>query len=439
MNNPTPLELLQTLVRFDTTNPPGNEVACIGHINHVLTYGGFTPTLLAKDAARPNLIARLPGRGDAPPVLWQAHVDVVTTADQDWQQPPFAGNIVDGELWGRGTLDDKGHAAMMISALLRAKSAGITPPGDIIFVALADEEAGGNYGAKFLVEHHAAHFEGVHYAIGEGGGFSVQMGASTFYPIMVAEKQICSIKLTVTGKAGHGSMPLRGQAMAKLATVLRKLDRRRLPVHISPTTQAMIHTIAEKQAPLQRLMMRQLLNPAFTDRILDLIGSTGQKLNASLHNTASPTMVRGGHKINVIPSEISVALDGRLLPGFGPDDMVNELCALLGEDVSIEVTQYEPGPPAADLERYTVLADIIRIADPRGTPFPHLLSGVTDARHFAQLGIRTYGFSPIQLPAGDTAHGDHISTIHAANERIPVDTLEWGTQVMLETLKTFKG
>ena len=431
---PNPIELLQTLVRFDTTNPPGNEAACIAYINATLTRGGFAPTILARDAARPNLIARLPGRGAAPPVVWQAHVDVVTTAGQDWQHPPFAGDIINDTLWGRGTLDDKGAAAMMMVALLRAKAQGITPPGDIIFVALADEEVGGEYGAKFLVEQHATHFEGARYAIGEGGGFAITMGSAKFYPIMVTEKQICSMKLTLRGTGGHGSVPLRGQAMAKLAAVLQKLDRQRLPVHISPTTRAMLNILAEKQPGIQRLMMRQLLRPTFTDWVLNLLGPQGLQLNAILHNTVSPTLVNGGHKINVIPSEITLELDGRLLPGFGPDDMLRELRQLLGADVDIEVTKYEAGPPAADMERYTVLADIVRQADPTGTPFPHLLGGVTDARHFAQLGIRSYGFIPLNLP-----DGDFISTIHAANERVPVDSLKWGTQVLLETLQQFQG
>ena len=146
---PQPLEVLQTLVRFDTTNPPGNEAGCINYLNDVFKQAGFATTVLGKTAERTNLITRLPGRGEAPPVVWQAHVDVVTTAEQTWQRPPFAADIVDGVLWGRGTLDDKGAAAMMTVALLRAKAQGIVPPGDIIFTALADEEAGADYGAKF--------------------------------------------------------------------------------------------------------------------------------------------------------------------------------------------------------------------------------------------------------------------------------------------------
>ncbi len=430
---PQPVELLQTLIRFDTTNPPGNEAACISYLDSLFKQAGFATTILGKTAERPNLITRLPGRGEAPPVLWQAHVDVVTTAEQTWQHPPFAGEIVDGVLWGRGTLDDKGAAAIMTAALLRAKAQGIVPPGDIIFTALADEEAGGEYGAKFLVEEHPEQFEGVRFALGEGGGVSVTMGGKKFYVIMLGEKQICWMRLTVRGRAGHGSVPLRGQAMAKLARVLDTLDRKRLPVHITPVARAMITGIADALPFPQNVVLRQLLNPALTDRLLDMLGDRGEQLSASLHNTASPTIVRGGEKTNVIPGEITLGLDGRLLPGFTPDDMLRELRALLGNDVDIAVERYEPGPQMADMERYTVLADILRKADPEGIPVPYLVAGVTDARHFARLGIQSYGFIPTQLP------DELIKTIHAADERIPVATLEWGTQVLMETLQRFKG
>lgn len=430
---PSPLEVLQTLVRFDTTNPPGNEAACIHYLDGLFKQAGFSTTILGKTPERLNLITRLPGRGEAPPVVWQAHVDVVTTEGQTWQHPPFSGEVVDGYLWGRGTLDDKGAAAMMAVALLRAKAQGIRPPGDIIFTALADEEVGGEYGAKFLVEQHPEHFEGVRFAIGEGGGVSVTVGGKKFYVIMLAEKQICSVKLTIRGRAGHGSVPQRGQAMAKLARALDTLNRKSLPVHVTPVARAMIAGISEALPFPQNVALRQLLNPALTDRVLGLLGEKGAQLSASLHNTVSPTIVRGGEKINVIPGEITLELDGRLLPGFTPNDMTRELRTLLGDEIEIAVTRYEPGPQPADMERYHVLADIVRKADPEGIPVPYLVSGVTDARHFAKLGIQSYGFIPTQIP------DELIKTIHAADERIPVATIEWGTQVLLETLQRFKG
>lgn len=430
---PHPVELLQTLVRCDTTNPPGNETACVSCLDDIFKQAGFATTILGKTPERTNLITRLPGRGEAPPVVWQAHLDVVTTAEQTWQHAPFGAEIIDGYLWGRGTLDDKGAAAMMTVALLRAKTEGITPPGDIIFTALADEEAGAEYGAKFLVEQHPEQFAGARFAIGEGGGASIRMSGTKFYVIMLAEKQICSVRLTMRGRAGHGSVPVRGQAMAKLASALHTLDRKRLPVHVTPTVRQMITAMSDALPAPQNLVLRQLLTPALTNRVLDLLGDKGEQLNAGLHNTVSPTIVRGGEKINVIPGEITLDLDGRLLPGFGPDDMVRELRELLGKGIDIDITNYEPGPEPADMERYAVLANTIRAFDPEGIPVPYLVFGVTDARHFAKLGIQSYGFIPMQIP------DELIRTIHAADERIPVESIEWGTQVLLETLQRFKG
>lgn len=178
-----PVELLQNLIRFDTTNPPGNEAGCVAYINSLLTEAGFETTLLAKAPNRPNLIACLKGRGNAPPLLLYGHVDVVTTANQKWTYPPFEGKMIDGYIWGRGALDMKAGLAMLLAAFLRAKAEGLTPAGDIVLAILCDEEAGGNYGAKYLVENHAEQFEGIRYAIGEFGGFSMYIGRQKFYPI----------------------------------------------------------------------------------------------------------------------------------------------------------------------------------------------------------------------------------------------------------------
>jgi len=299
-----PAELLQNLVRFNTTNPPGHEVECITYINNLLRGAGFETTLLARVPERPNLITRLAGQGNAPPFLLYGHVDVVTTENQLWQHSPFEGKLMDGYVWGRGALDMKGGVAMMLAALLRAKAESLTLPGDVVLTIVSDEEAGGDYGAKYLVESHAALFDGVRYAIGEFGGFTVQIGQQRFYPIMVTEKQICWMKATVRGPAGHGALPSRGGAMAKLAQLLQRLDRHHLPVHITPIARDMFGAISSALPFPARLVLRQLLNPALTDKLLKLLGKRGQILEPLLHNTVNATIVRGGDKINVIPSQV---------------------------------------------------------------------------------------------------------------------------------------
>jgi acetylornithine deacetylase/succinyl-diaminopimelate desuccinylase-like protein len=428
-----PVELLQTLIRFDTTNPPGNEAECIGYLNTLIRETGLETTILARDDKRPNLITRLPGRGEASPLLLYGHVDVVTTAHQEWKHPPFSGDIIDGYVWGRGALDMKSGIVMMVAALLRAKVEGVTLPGDVILAIVSDEEEDGEYGAKYLVENHPHYFEGVRYAIGEGGGFTIQIAGRKFYPISVGEKQVCSLRATVRGPGGHGSMPLRGGAMARLAQLLHQLDRQRLPVHITPIARQMIEMMGDALPFPQGLVMRQLLNPILTDHILNLSGETGNLINPLLHNTVSPTIVRGGHKINVIPSEITLELDGRLLPGFTPGDMLREVGQLLGNDVALEVTRYDPGPGEPDMKLFDLLVNTLCEADPQAITIPLLLSGVTDGRYLARLGIQTYGFLPMDLPEG------LINTIHAADERVPVEAVEFGTNAVYTVLQRFSG
>ena len=428
-----PVALLQNLIRFDTTNPPGNETECIGYVNEVLSDAGFETTILAREESRANLVTRLAGQGQAPPLLMYGHVDVVTTEGQQWTHPPFDGTLADGYVWGRGTLDMKGGVAMMMAALLRAKAQGLAPPGDVVLAFVSDEEAGGDYGARYLVEEHAELFEGIRYAIGEAGGFSFQVAGAKVYPIMVAEKQMCWMKATVRGEGGHGSTPVRGQAMAKLAHVLQVLDRRRLPVHVTEPTRQMIETIASVLPPVQRLLLRQLLNPALTNTILNLVGPLSQVLDPLLHNTVSPTILHASTKTNVIPSEVSVELDGRLLPGHPADEMISELQELLGDNVELAIIRHEPGPPEPDMGLFDTLADILQEADPGGTAGPLVLAGVTDARHFSRLGIHTYGFTPMKIPPDLNVW----RLAHGADERIPVDAMEFGTEAIYKLLQRF--
>jgi acetylornithine deacetylase/succinyl-diaminopimelate desuccinylase-like protein len=429
----SPVSILRDLIRFDTTNPPGDEAACIAYLRSLLAEAGIETKTVARDPARPNLLARLPGRGEAPPLLLYGHVDVVTTAGQKWTHAPFAGELIDGVVWGRGALDMKGGIAMMVSALLQAREELGELPADVLLAVLSDEEANGEYGARYVVEQHPGYFSGVRYAIGEGGGVSIHIRGRKFYSIMVTEKQFCSLRLTVQGSPGHASIPRRRGAMARLAKVLQQLDARRLPVHVTPSTRDMILALVAGLPLPERFLLRQLLRPALTDRILDWMGSSGELISPSLHNTVSPTIVRGGEKVNVIPAEIELHLDGRLLPGFTPDDLLRELRELLGDDVLMEVTRYDPGPGPPDMGLFDLLADIVRRADPEGIPFPYVLSGVTDARYFSRLGIQTYGFLPMDLPQG------LIGTVHAADERVPVESLQFGTRALYTLLQRYPG
>ena len=427
-----PAELLSRLLRFDTTNPPGAERECIEWIRGLLEELGCEVRIVAAEPERPNLIARLQGEGDAPPLLLQGHVDVVAARGQ-WTHPPFGGEIHDGFIWGRGALDMKGGVAMMLAAFMRAAAAGLRPPGDVILCLMSDEEAGSPLGAEFLVREHAELFEGVRYSIGEFGGFRMEIAGRAFYPIMVAEKQVCWSKATLRGPAGHGSMPVRGGAMGSLGRLLERLDRRRLPVHVPAVTRQMVEAIAAELPTALALPLRGLLRPALTDRLLDTLGERGRVFDPLLHNTVSATIVSGGEKINVIPDEVTLELDCRLLPGSSPEQAFAELRALTGVEMEIELVRHDPVPERPDMAMFDRLSSILREIDPAAKPIPLLLPGVTDGRFFSRLGIQTYGFLPMQLPADMP----FMQLIHAPDERIPVDAVEFGTRAIERALSSF--
>ncbi len=427
-----PLELLQRLLRFDTSNPPGDERECIEWIRSLLDGVGCETRIVAAEPQRPNVIARVRGRGSSPPLLLQGHVDVVA-ARGEWTHPPFGGELADGYVWGRGALDMKGGVAMLLAAFLRLAASGAQPPGDVILCLMCDEEAGSALGAEFLVREHAELFDGVRYSIGEFGGFTIDVAGRRFYPIMVAEKQVCWTRATLRGPGGHGSMPVRGSAIGQLGRLLGALDRRRLPVHVTPVVRSTIDAIAgELPAPLA-LPLRGLLTPPLTDRLLDALGERVALFDPLLHNTASVTIVAGGEKINVIPDAVSFELDGRLLPGFQPEDLFAELRALSGVQPEFELVRHDPAPAEPDLALFDTLSATLRELDPAAKAIPMLLPGVTDGRFFARLGIQTYGFLPMQLPP----ELPFMRLIHAADERLPAGAVEFGTRAIGRVLERF--
>jgi acetylornithine deacetylase/succinyl-diaminopimelate desuccinylase-like protein len=428
-----PEQILGDLIRFNTTNPPGNERECITYIAHLLDRAGVPYQIKARDASRPNLIARLTGRGDSRPLLLQGHVDVVSAARQAWRHPPFGGDIIDGCVWGRGALDMKGGVTMMLAALLRAASEDFQPAGDIVLAVLSDEETGSDFGAGFLVDHHPELFADIRYAIGEFGAAAMYIAGKKFYPVQVTEKQVCWTEAIVTGPGGHGSIPLKGGAMARAADLIRRLDRKTLKPHITPVARQMIGAIADNVPAGTGLILRRLLNPLMTGFIFKLLGKKAAGFFPLLYHTANPTIISGGDKINVIPSEIRISIDGRILPGFSPSEFLAELQTIAGRDIAFDIIRHDPGPGPPDMSMFGLLAGVLHDADPQGTPVPMLLPGVTDARHFARLGIQTYGFTPMNLPPDF----NFFELVHAANERIPVDALRFGADALYGVLKRY--
>ena len=426
-----PVALLQELIRFDTTNPPGNEEACVAHVESLLRAHGIESERYERTPGRPNLIARHAGANGGPPLVLYGHVDVVTTAGQSWTHPPFAAEIADGYGWGRGALDMKSGVAMCVAAFVAAHAAGSPTP--LLLLILRDEEDGGDDGAKFIAEEHAGALGGARHALGEFGGATLWLGGHRFYPIQVAEKQMCWLRATVRGTGGHGAMGVRGGAMRKLGDVLRTLDRRQPPIHVIPLVREWIEQMAAQLPRVQAEVMRRLLDPRTSDLAVRALGSRGRPLSRVLRNTVSPTIVHGGSKINVIPSEVELQLDGRLLPGQTPDDLIRELHDIVGRDVEFEVIRHDPGPPEPDLAFYEPLAEIVRELDPGSTPVPILQAGVTDARFLSRAGVQTYGWHPLRLPEDF----ELFPLVHNADERVPVDALAFGVEAISRAIARY--
>jgi len=431
---PFVVELTRDLIRFDTTNPPGEEHLAVELVERLLRDAKIDCARYESEPGRPNLVARVKGRGEAPPLLLQGHVDVVTTVNQDWRHRPFGGDIIDGYLWGRGALDMKSGVAMMVGALIRAQARG-GAAGDLVLAVLADEEAGGACGARWLVDAHPEFFTGIRHAIGESGGVALHLGGRRFYPIMVSEKRGCQMLVTLRGAGGHGSVPAHGGAMAKLGELLTRLDASRLPVQITTPVRLQLEAMRDALDEPLKSRIGSLLDPATADVALAELGALSRGLDAALRNTVNATIVSGGLKINVIPSEVQVQLDGRLLPGFGPDDMVRELREVVGSEPEIEVLLVGPVQPEVDLSQFDLFASVLKEADSGCVPVPSLVTGGTDARHFARLGIRTYGFLPLNIPPDFNSS----PTIHAADERVPVSALEFGAECVYEAAIRYRG
>lgn len=431
-----PVTALQDLIRLDTTNPPGNEKLAIDYLAAVLSEHGIAHRTVAKDPDRPNLIASIAGAGRAPGLLMQGHVDVVPTAGQPWASDPFSGDVRNGFVWGRGSLDMKSGIVMMLDAFLRLAGADTKPAGDIVFCALADEEAGSAFGAKFLVAEHPELFDGVRYSVGEFGAFPLTIGGVRFYPIQVAERTSVRFRLTIRGDGGHGAFGARGGTTARLGEVLRRLDRRHCPVHVVPPSRMMLEAMLPHLDGAQRRVIGSLLRERTAAATLTALRSKIGVLEPVLRNTVAPTIVTSGETFNVLPATAHVVLDGRLLPGLTAKSFANEVRDLVGKGVEVE---YEAEQPTSndepDMGLFDTLAGIVKERDPQGVPIPFVLPAVTDGRWFARLGIQHYGFQPMKLPDDF----EFQTTVHAANERIPVAAVHHGADSMFDLLTRYKG
>ncbi|MGH3616156.1 MAG: M20/M25/M40 family metallo-hydrolase [Pseudonocardia sp.] len=420
------VELCSDLIRIDTTNT-GDPATVTGereaaeYVAAKLTEVGYEIEMVESGAPRrDNVICRVPGADpDRGALLVHGHLDVVPADAGEWSVHPFSGAVQDGYVWGRGAVDMKDMVAMTIAVARRFKREGVVPPRDIVFAFLADEEAGGKYGAGWLVEHRPDLFDGCTEAVGEVGGFSLTVGEDQrVYLIEAAEKGIAWMRLRARGKPGHGSFLHEDNAVTKVAEAVARLGNHTFPLVLTDTVRAFLEQMSE------------LTGLEFPEDDLEgslrKLGPLSRIVGATVRDTANPTMLDAGYKANVIPSTAEAVVDCRVLPGRR-EAFLAEVDEILGPDVSREwVTDLPPVETPFEGPLVEAMAAALRTEDPGARTIPYMLSGGTDAKHFAQLGMACFGFAPLRLPPDL----DFASLFHGIDERVPVDALRFGTRVL---------
>lgn len=426
---------LQALLRINTTNPPGREQAAAEFIAERLREDGLEPILLDSAPERSNLIVRIDGEEDLAPLLLSAHTDVVPAVGK-WTHPPFGGEIHEGQIWGRGAIDMKNMAIMSMWVMKLLARLEHRPKRPIIFAAVADEEMGCAYGSHWLVDHHPEKIQ-AGYMITELGGFSLYMQGKRFYPIQIAEKGQATIHMRAQGQAGHGSIPRKDTAIAKLSEAVAHISSQPLPLHITPPQEQFIREVAQHLPFPQNKLFLLLLTPLADHFLSVLPAAQADPLRACLHNTVSPTILQAGNKSNVIPDTAEAILDGRILPGYDADDLLRELKAHVGPGFEFEVKEYQPPVSMEHIhtDLFQIMKQTLRKHDPKGIPVPYMVPGFTDAKAYQRLGMKCYGFAPLQLPP----ELSFSSLFHAVDERIPVEGFQWGLHVLADTVKQFVG
>ncbi|GGY99693.1 M20/M25/M40 family metallo-hydrolase [Streptomyces avidinii] len=430
------VEFTSGLIRIDTTNRGGGdcrERPAAEYVAERLAAAGLEPLLLERSPGRTNVVARIEGTDpSAEALLVHGHLDVVPAEAADWSVDPFSGEVRDGVVWGRGAVDMKNMDAMVLAVVRAWARAGVKPRRDIVIAYTADEEDSAVDGSGFLADRHPHLFEGCTEGISESGAFTVHTGPGghALYPIAAGERGTAWLKLTAHGTAGHGSKPNRANAVSRLAAAVARIGAYEWPVRLTDTVTACITELAA----LQGLSVDpRHLDPGFDlDELLDRLGPAGALVRATVRNSANPTMLSAGYKLNVIPEHATAYVDGRTVPG-GEAEFAGTLDALTGPDVRWEFHHREVALQApVDGRTYGILRESVERFDPAGHVVPFCMAGGTDAKQFSRLGITGYGFSPLKLPPGF----DYWALFHGVDERVPVEALHFGVRVLDHALRT---
>jgi acetylornithine deacetylase/succinyl-diaminopimelate desuccinylase-like protein len=414
--------LCSDLIRIDTSNRgdhsgPGEREAA-EYVAALLDEVGLEPKVYESHPGRASVVARVSGEDQSrPALLIHGHLDVVPADPADWAVYPFSGEVKDGEVWGRGAVDMKDMDAMILAVIRQRLREGRRPPRDVVLTFLADEEAGGVWGARYLADDHPGLFEGVTEAIGEVGGFSATIGGRRHYLLQTAEKGMAWLRLSVRGPAGHGSAKTSRNVVTELAETVARIGRHEWPLRLTPAAQAFLEAAAGALG----------IGPgADAQEVLEKLGPLARLIGATVSNTSNPTRLTAGYKVNVIPGLATAEVDCRFVPGYG-DELLAEIDGLLGPGVQREFIHHDIAVETDfDGPLCEAMTGALLDADPSAKVVPYCLSGGTDAKTFSTLGVRCFGFAPLRLPADL----DFFGMFHGVDERVPVDALKFGVRVL---------
>ncbi len=417
------VDICRDLIKIDSSNygdgsGPG-ERAVAEYVAAQLAEVGLEPQVFESADRRTSLVVRFEGEDSSRPgLLVHGHLDVVPAQADDWTHDPFGGELVDGCVWGRGAVDMKDMDAMVLALVRQMRREGRKPPRDVVLCFLADEEAGGRFGAHWMVDNHADHFEGVSEAISEVGGFSYSVGTQRVYMIETAQKGIHWLRLVAQGRAGHGSFLNDDNAVTALAEAVGRIGRHTWPLRLTPTVQRFLEEMSD--------VLGVEIDLADPEPALAKLGDLARVIGAVLHNTANPTMLKAGYKHNVIPQSAEALIDCRFLPGY-EHELLATIDELIGPHVQREtVIQDIAYETTFDGPLVDAMVAALKAEDADARVVPYCLSGGTDNKSFSQLGIRGFGFAPLRLPADL----DFTGMFHGVDERVPVESLQFGVRVL---------
>jgi len=431
---------LRRMLRYDTTNPPGNEAALAEDLAGELREAGLEAEVLESAPGRGNLVARIRGDGSERPLLFLSHLDVVPAEPEQWSHPPFEGVEADGFVWGRGAIDSKLTGAVQAQVALMAKSAALPLKRDLVLVAAADEEMGGVHGVRWLADSHPEAFD-AEYGINEAGGFALTIGGKRIYTCQTAEKGSAAVDLVAHGRPGHSSVPHDENAVVGLGRALTELGGRKMPHAPPPSVRAFFDCAAAAQDDgTSAALLRQALEPEAHADALTKLGvnePTRLMLDAMLRNTCAPTMLSAGMKRNVIPSEARASLSGRPLPGVDEATFLGELRKMVGDGVSLEMTEpFRSGVAFPhDSPLFEAVDASLRRFEPGGVVAPYMQTGGTDARFLADRDITVYGFIPMRYEEGL----DFFDLCHGHDERVSVANVSFAVQVLYDLVLRMNG